>query len=139
MGEMADAVLDGEFCQICGEYLDDYAPGYPRTCAGCGGDDEPEVTHKAKRQHDKNPAMQWIKINHQHELGGLSDRLRAQPVYSAYTHNKRDKNKKPVCFCGHVTDDRGFVLAHIAVWFQNEALEADGMPIIADCCSVDAA
>lgn len=47
MGEMADAILDGDFCQVCGEVFDDIidgedSPGYARTCAACGGDDDDE-------------------------------------------------------------------------------------------------
>ncbi len=34
MGEMADDLIDGIFCEQCGEYLGD-AVGYPRTCDGC--------------------------------------------------------------------------------------------------------
>ena len=34
MGEIAEAILDGVFCQVCGEYIGEEV-GYPRTCAGC--------------------------------------------------------------------------------------------------------
>lgn len=34
MGEMADDILDGLFCQYCGVFLDGESPGYPRSC-GC--------------------------------------------------------------------------------------------------------
>lgn len=37
MGEIAEAMLDGQMCQGCGEWLDD-ALGYPGYCAGCAGD-----------------------------------------------------------------------------------------------------
>jgi hypothetical protein len=45
MGEAADDILCGMVCQCCGEWMDDIldggdAPGYPRTCAGCGGSDQ---------------------------------------------------------------------------------------------------
>ena len=40
MGDMADLIIDGEVCQICGvDFYDGEAPGYPRTCDGCGGKD----------------------------------------------------------------------------------------------------
>jgi hypothetical protein len=39
MGDIADAILDGDLCQVCGEYMED-GDGFPRTCAGCGGDDD---------------------------------------------------------------------------------------------------
>lgn len=34
MGEMADAILDGVFCQICGEYLGE-GDGFPTYCEAC--------------------------------------------------------------------------------------------------------
>ena len=37
MGEIADAMLQGLFCQLCGELIDGFETGYPRTCVGCGG------------------------------------------------------------------------------------------------------
>jgi hypothetical protein len=39
MGEMADDILDGVFCEICGEYIGEEC-GYPRRCEGCQEDDE---------------------------------------------------------------------------------------------------
>lgn len=44
MGEAADDMLDGTVCQCCGEFFDDIlsgesAPGFPRTCEACGGDE----------------------------------------------------------------------------------------------------
>ena len=37
MGDIADMMLDGTMCQVCGEFQGDPV-GYPITCAGCGGD-----------------------------------------------------------------------------------------------------
>jgi hypothetical protein len=35
MGEMADDILDGLCCEICGVYFEDEdTPGYPRRCSG---------------------------------------------------------------------------------------------------------
>lgn len=39
MGEAADLILEGILCQCCGELIDGEEAGYPRTCAGCGGDE----------------------------------------------------------------------------------------------------
>lgn len=36
MGEAADDVMDGFICQYCGDFIDGEAPGYPRSCSGCG-------------------------------------------------------------------------------------------------------
>lgn len=37
MGEIADGMLNGDFCQYCGEYLGE-GDGYPRTCHACKED-----------------------------------------------------------------------------------------------------
>ena len=42
MGEMAEGLLDGTFCEGCGEVFDDIIdgaepPGFPRLCPSCGG------------------------------------------------------------------------------------------------------
>lgn len=34
MGDIADAMLDGDLCQVCGVYMSG-GDGYPQTCAGC--------------------------------------------------------------------------------------------------------
>ena len=39
MGEMTEDILDGIFCEVCGEYIGEPC-GYPRTCEGCGGESE---------------------------------------------------------------------------------------------------
>jgi rRNA maturation protein Nop10 len=39
LGDIADMMLDGTMCQVCGQWMEfDEPPGYPVTCAGCGGD-----------------------------------------------------------------------------------------------------
>ena len=38
MGEIADMMIDGTMCQVCGVFLNEEGPGYPVTCDGCGGD-----------------------------------------------------------------------------------------------------
>lgn len=36
MGEIADAILEGDFCQVCGVVFEDNeSPGHPRTCPDC--------------------------------------------------------------------------------------------------------
>jgi len=47
MGEFADAILDGDFCQICGMYMDslDNGEGFPQTCPACIGKDDKKKTY----------------------------------------------------------------------------------------------
>lgn len=50
MGDIADMMLDGTLCECCGVLMEDLiddasdeledAPGHPRRCADCGGDDD---------------------------------------------------------------------------------------------------
>ncbi|WP_258022808.1 hypothetical protein [Brevibacillus formosus] len=36
MGEVAEMIISGLVCQVCGESMDDFEePGYPRTCEDC--------------------------------------------------------------------------------------------------------
>lgn len=39
MGDIADAILDGDMCEVCGEWLDD-GDGFVRRCDGCSEEDE---------------------------------------------------------------------------------------------------
>ncbi len=35
MGDMAEAMLDGTLCEVCGSFIDGEIPGYPRKCEDC--------------------------------------------------------------------------------------------------------
>ena len=35
MGEIADDLINGDACEVCGVYFDDPGQGYPRRCEGC--------------------------------------------------------------------------------------------------------
>lgn len=35
MGEVAEMMLDGTLCQVCGEFMGGAGDGFPVTCAGC--------------------------------------------------------------------------------------------------------
>ena len=55
MGDVADSIIDGEFCQECGEHIGD-GNGYPVSCSGCSGDDSsPNLLNHAaiKRERTK--------------------------------------------------------------------------------------
>lgn len=42
MGEIADMMINGDLCQLCGCYMDEHAAGHPRTCADCQEEEEEE-------------------------------------------------------------------------------------------------
>jgi hypothetical protein len=35
MGEIAEMILDGVLCKVCGTYIDGHETGYPRSCEDC--------------------------------------------------------------------------------------------------------
>lgn len=37
MGEAADAMINGDACEGCGEEFETEGAGYPRRCQSCGG------------------------------------------------------------------------------------------------------
>ena len=39
MGEIAEMMLDGTLCQVCGSIIDGDTPGYPRYCEDCAKDE----------------------------------------------------------------------------------------------------
>lgn len=39
MGEIADMMLDGTLCQVCGSIIDGETPGFPRYCEDCAKDE----------------------------------------------------------------------------------------------------
>lgn len=42
MGDIAEAILDGTLCEVCGVFIDMDSPGYPRACDGCKEEEEEE-------------------------------------------------------------------------------------------------
>lgn len=40
MGEIADDILEGACCQVCGEYVEGEPYGFPFTCSGCEADED---------------------------------------------------------------------------------------------------
>lgn len=65
MGEMADAILNGEFCQICGEHLG-AGEGYATYCAGCAKVEKVFLTPK-----QLTSIINLTLQNVQKQLGGI--------------------------------------------------------------------
>mgnify|MGYP000173711009 CR=1 FL=1 len=71
MGEYADAILDGDMCQICGMYVIN-GDGSPQTCPDCLGADDNKKTyvtfgsdhkHKVNGKFIDNRCIAVIKCN----------------------------------------------------------------------------
>lgn len=45
MGEIADAMINGFYCEECGAFIDGKEPGYPRKCGSC----QPRKRRKTKK------------------------------------------------------------------------------------------
>lgn len=67
MGQAAEDALNGICCQVCGEWMDDFLesgdePGFPQTCAGCGGDDDydQEYPYPSPPKRKKQTQMQHL-------------------------------------------------------------------------------
>lgn len=61
MGEIAESMLDGSCCEMCGEYLGE-AIGYPQTCAGCG-EFEPCESGQDKRAYNRENSNRLLREN----------------------------------------------------------------------------
>ena len=49
MGEIAEAMIDGLFCEQCGELIDGESVGYPRSCDQCS--DTPRQSKECRRSN----------------------------------------------------------------------------------------
>jgi len=65
MGEIADMMIEGVLCQICGEYQGE-GGGFPVTCGGCSGDTMNGGAHSKASKKERN--LEWS-TNHLIELG----------------------------------------------------------------------
>lgn len=64
MGEIAEAMINGDDCQVCGVPFDDEGSGFPRTCASCSDDDDDLASdYRAMKEERKERHAEWNKIN----------------------------------------------------------------------------
>lgn len=70
MGEIAEMMLDGTLCQVCGEFMGDDC-GYPRTCDGCAPRSRPTIRPLMPPAKTKCPTC-GKKV----KLAGLADHTR---------------------------------------------------------------
>jgi|GEM_PF-1785760 len=70
MGDIAEMILEGVLCQVCGELIDGEEPGYPRDCESCipGGEIGHSTVEKCEHGHrarytskgERDPST-WLK------------------------------------------------------------------------------
>ena len=59
-GEIAEMMLNGDMCQVCGEWIDGgVGPGFPLTCAGCVDDDWPDMPLVKTRRTRSPKTKKW--------------------------------------------------------------------------------
>lgn len=68
MGEIAEMMLDGTMCQVCGEFMGDEC-GYPRTCGACSFHDKRDRLAAA-------PKVACPKCGKKVKAAGLADHQR---------------------------------------------------------------
>lgn len=97
MGEIAEALINGDDCQICGVPFDDEGDGFPRTCAGCSDDDDDDLAsdYRAMKEEKKRRHAEWYATNMQLlEKSGLKYRS----VSGGQTLLFREPNKPKIDF-----------------------------------------
>ena len=63
MGEIADMILGGMLCQVCGVYMG-RGDGFPVTCAACSDDEvDAIILERPKKAKSKCPICGKMKIN----------------------------------------------------------------------------
>lgn len=88
MGEAAEAILEGEDCQECGEYIGG-GDGYPRTCSACQSKYKPNYAN-------------FFPIKSGQNIDALRDFLKCR-TYNVIDE-AADKNGKPLFRILHDTD-----------------------------------
>lgn len=53
MGEIAEAMLEGELCETCGVYMGD-GVGYPRQCSSCKRESKPKKYKNKNQSYGNN-------------------------------------------------------------------------------------
>tara|TARA_B100000614_G_scaffold262909_1_gene300667 strand:+ start:169338 stop:169856 length:519 start_codon:yes stop_codon:yes gene_type:complete len=66
MGDMADAIIEGLFCEGCGQVIDGDSPGFPRKCNECGGS-KPK-SKKKRRSRGKGSQFVEVTLDQFHEV-----------------------------------------------------------------------
>lgn len=87
MGEAADAILEGDDCQVCGMYIGG-GDGFPRTCFGCRDEDDEQPRRK---NHGNRPFIAVKNAESLQKLEGFLD-----GVHYTYVSEDFDKLKNPM-------------------------------------------
>jgi hypothetical protein len=53
MGEIAELMLNGFYCEQCGGLIDGEEPGYPRLCEDCERENKPKKHRKKAKRNGK--------------------------------------------------------------------------------------
>ena len=87
MSYYEDYVADGLCCQVCGAYIDDDEPGYPRTCDEC----LEEAKQRVKQQKQiKEGKKKLKKIQKELENNNINYALKNENTGHFHTRRKSD-------------------------------------------------
>lgn len=95
MGEIADMMINGEICCLCGmDFADEY--GFPKVCAGCGGDgvligeEEEEEENTIKTLPHRAPENNFFFLEKEQHLDLLEAWIEAR-VWNSARSDLRDR------------------------------------------------
>lgn len=98
MGEYADYMLNGDDCQVCGEYMGE-GDGYQRTCAGCSGDETNDADTPPRKERTE---VQRKKLREKRRRKRQNKRNREQVMQYVGELPKSDKPWKFAAFKGGI-------------------------------------
>jgi hypothetical protein len=89
MGDIADMMLDGTLCQVCGCFVGD-AVGYPQTCDDCAKPEKPRRFQPRRKSAFKGDAIACPKCGRKVAKTGLEQHIAAKHPL-ATIENKEEK------------------------------------------------
>jgi hypothetical protein len=105
MGEMADYMINGDDCQVCGEYMGE-GDGYPRTCAGCSrpekNDNDPADFLALKKPGDLDKLATWLEGREFNRIKTGNKDRKGQPMIGlSYQVNEKKWHKRGLIVCAN--------------------------------------
>ena len=88
-----DYIADGLCCQVCGAYIDDDEPGFPRTCEDCL---QEEQRRKQKKKQKLQGARKIEQVRKVLEENNISYELKN--ISTGHFHTRRKNNNQLIEF-----------------------------------------
>jgi hypothetical protein len=76
MGEIAEAMLDGDLCEGCGVYMGDPGQGFPRRCPDCAKEQRADNRKATLAHHQQIKKVPCLTCGKKVKAVGLADHQR---------------------------------------------------------------